>query len=507
MSRTHNTAKNFAASMVFIVLSTVLNFVLTPLIIQHLGNEKFGAFRMVGDWFAYLSFLELGLESTLIALLNGAISQDRRPDVKAIARAGFRIYGYLTGLKALIAVLFVLGIQNAVVVDPANQSDLLAGTILAALGLIFTVFVPFRAFLGAAQKSYILKGFMLTQSLVVGGLSLGFAWLGWGMTGQFLAAWLGAMVFFCGIALATLCQWPRSEWAAFLWRGPRASLRVHFKSLAIPSLVIDVSIKLNQLSDSIIVGALLQPTAVVPLFVSQRLAQVAQRILQEVAGASWASLGHIFHGDDLERFNLRVIELTKVTAILACIGLFPIVGLNESLINLWVGAHQYGGDRLTTLVVINAFLISIATLWRWCFMTTGKARALAPITAIETLCYGTIAYFATKELGVYGPALAAVTAFTVTGLWYIPRQMKSHFGTSIGQLWLSLIRPLMILGPTAIALAVLNRLYPVRTWLDLAFAFGAEILVLGLTAYSLVLNGDERHAWRERMGLILRRGP
>ena len=75
-----------------------------------------------------------------------------------------------------------------------------------------------------------------------------------------------------------------------------------------------------------------------------------------------------------ETFNLRLVELTRLGAVLASTALAPIVAYNRRFFELWIHdpTLAYGGDAVILIAAFNAFLIPAISLWNWCFTATGR---------------------------------------------------------------------------------------------------------------------------------------
>src|SRR5439155_824777 len=81
------------------------------------------------------------------------------------------------------------------------------------------------------------------------------------------------------------------------------------------------------------------------LFVTQRLAVLMQGLLQGIGNATWAALADLHARHEHEASNQRLIELTKLGAVLAVAALAPIIAYNRRFVALWIPTVSYGGER------------------------------------------------------------------------------------------------------------------------------------------------------------------
>jgi O-antigen/teichoic acid export membrane protein len=184
------------------------------------------------------------------------------------------------------------------------------------------------------------------------------------------------------------------------------------------------------MSDRIIVAALLGPAMVVPLFVTQRLAEFARSQVQSIGSATWAGLAELHATGEHEAFNKRLLELTSLVAGLSMGILVPIVAYNSHFVGLWVGSEHYAGDLVTVVAGCGAFLLTITTIWDWVFDGTGRVARLLPVTIVSTTINLALSLVLTLRLGVVGPLLGTLCAVAITSLWYVPVLLRRVFHVS-----------------------------------------------------------------------------
>ena len=82
----------FAAGQGYLLLGALSGFVATPLVLNWLGDTRFGAFRAAADWLGYLELVELGISGALPVLLARAWGEGDRNALHAAMVAGARAY-------------------------------------------------------------------------------------------------------------------------------------------------------------------------------------------------------------------------------------------------------------------------------------------------------------------------------------------------------------------------------------------------------------------------------
>ena len=90
--RTRLAAWNYATALLFTATTAVTGLAVTPAVVRWLGDERYGACRMIADYFGYLALLELGLGGALGPLLARAAGRGDEDALRGTFAAGLRTY-------------------------------------------------------------------------------------------------------------------------------------------------------------------------------------------------------------------------------------------------------------------------------------------------------------------------------------------------------------------------------------------------------------------------------
>jgi O-antigen/teichoic acid export membrane protein len=503
--RSGRSVLNFGSSVAFTAITLVTGLFATPLLLAWLGEERFGAFRAASEWWGYLTLLELGTGGALLAMLAEASGRRDAPLTRDIVVVAIRRYGRIALLATAGGLLLAAAMPHLVRVRPDLVGDLRTGCFIALLGVVtLPLAAPFRVLAESHQRGYVVNALLTVQALVVTGLALLLAWSGWGIRGQFLAFALGGLPYALGLAWLGRAAHPGVVRAAVV--GPDApDARLRLRRLDGPTLVCDVASRVSLLSDSIVLALVLGPAAVVPVFATQRLAVLAQGQLQGIGTASWAALAELHHQGERGRFNARVVELTRLVAVLGVACLVPIAVYGERFVTLWVGAERYAGHGVAVVAAVNAYLLAAVSLWGWCLTGTGRVRRLAGPSLVQAVVNVAASIAFTRWLGLVGPVLGTLVGLASVGVWYLPRLLEREFGTSARALYGALALPAAVGVPYALALRWVGATHAPTGWLGLAVHLAAATLIVLAFWWLVMLRGAERTALRARAGVMWRR--
>jgi O-antigen/teichoic acid export membrane protein len=481
----------------------VIGLFATPMILHWLGDERFGAFQVATDWMAYLILLEFGLGGALMPLI--ALAQARRDEaaVHDLMVTGVRSYSKVT-LAGLVAIVLLAAFATRLIpVEPRYASDLRYSFLIGAFGMLMTPLTPFRALLEGRQQGYWLSAFLTAQSVTITAGSLILAWAGWGITGQSIAVVAGAAVF--NAALLWLCRSEVPSIFVDAFKGPASgTARSDVRNLNAPSFVMSLCGRVSLLTDNIVVSGMLSPALVTPFVLTQRLTSLAQRELQTIGNASWAALAELSAQGRKDIFSRRLLELTRLVAVVGLAALIPIVAFNRQFVSLWVGHGRYAGDLITALAAANALMQAIFSLWGWCVSGTGQIRRIIPMTIVQTALNLVLSIVFTFAFGLAGPLLGTTAAFLSVSVWYMPLLMSQMFEVPASNLIFSVGAPLALAIPFGAVTVWLVRLYGATGWLGVAYQMSGAALIYLVLAWLVVFYPEERASLLSRFRLVLR---
>lgn len=502
--RTRRAVLSFSTGSLLTLVALIVGFVTTPYLLKWLGAERFGAFRAASDWFAYLALLELGLSGSLLALLAKAVANASENEIRTVIAAGLWWYLRLALVMMAIGLVLAVFITDLIPVTPSLHSDLRRGTLTGLIGFsLVALGTPFKLLIESRQRAYWINGLLLVQSLVITGSTLLLAYHGWGITGQFLGVVAGAVIFNVPLVWSGLRKYPGIIRTTLLGR-PDATTQVEIRRLNVPTFLFNFASQLSLQTDTIIVSIVIGPASVVPLFITQKLIVMLQGQMQGIGNASWAAFAELHLKGQFETFNDRLVELTSFVAALSVSALVPIAIYNRHFVELWVGAQHYGSDAVSFVSAANAFLLSLFSLWGWCFSGTGRLPLLLPAFLAQTLINVTLSVYLAHTVGIVGPLVGSFAGFVGVSLWYLPKLLAEQFRTPIIPLVTAVVAPVALAIPYGLALWWIADRYPPNGWLILFGHVGSSISAFLLFGWPFILNGKAKlrvHSHLQRFGL------
>jgi O-antigen/teichoic acid export membrane protein len=492
----------YAAATANAVVGLLLGLAATPLLLRWLGPDRLGLYRAATEWVGYVALLDLGVGGAVVIVLAKAVGAGDRAEVTAAVAAGGRAYLRVAGLAAL-------GVGALIAVAPLLARDLPAdltgelrwGLLFALLTQLWLPLGVFRPLAEARQDGFRVHLALFVQTLTTAGLAIALAAAGGGLAGQFAAGFAGVGVFHLLLTRYGLRAYPELARPAG-WRAAGEPVRAFDRDV----LMYHAAGRVSLLSDAIIVALLLGPAAVVAFTVTQRLLLAASGQVLAVGGAAWAALSALHHRGQRETFNRRLVELTRATGVLAFAAVGPVAVFNRPFVAAWVGEKYYAGDLLTAVTAVGMWLHGLVAVWLWPLSTAGHIRPAARLMLAVAAVNLAVSVGGTWALGPVGPALGTLAGFAGVGVWWAPRLLRAHFGTSPRRLAGAVAGPAAVaipyLGGLLVLATAVADLWPMGRWAKLTTVTGCTALgavgYLGL-AWVAVLTKEDRAVWKARL--------
>jgi|GEM_PF-701230 len=515
-NRSTQAVRAYAATLGFTVVTILLglwsNRVLYPL----LGDERFGAAKALTDWQSNLVILEFGLSGALAPMFARALARDDPRQLAMVVGLGVRAYVGVVILCGLAGIVLLPLMDHLVPVGPDLVHERFWAWLFLLAALPSLCASPCRTLLDARQLGWRVSLYLTLQAVVIVGLMVAFAARGYGVAGQTAATALGMLGFAAAVSIDA--AWllrreirARPEPVCRPADDPpvtRRELGRALRSLSLPTALLTIAGRLSLTTDILVVSAVLGSGAVPLFFFTTRLPLLAQAQLQAVASASWAGLAQLEHQGRRDVFVARLLELTRLTTILAVAALVPIACWGREFVALWMTDPQgqlYAGTLAASLSCANAWGVGLWSLWGWCFAGTGRPTPTLGPALLGAALNIALSLFLAQRLGVVGPLWGTFLGLFLVQLPWMARLLTQTFHVPLRPLVAALFQPLLLVVPLATLGQALRTLNPQPGWIALSLMMAATAVAALLLAWTLAIPNAERHAWRQRLRHILPR--
>ena len=506
MSVTRRIAFGAGASWFSRGMTILLGLVLLPVLFRHLPKEELGVWLLLGQSWAAMGILDLGIAVTLtrrIALAKGKSGGDPNApltaeslrDIADLVEAGKRIYRVMAGVVFLIS--WGLGFFYLRTLD-------LHGLTLTTVWIAWTILCASQAItVFASVWTCLLQGVGY-----VGWDALIATFIGAGtLLAQIIAVLCGgrlialAIVATCGaLAQRTLTLWfsrvRRPELFSLQGRWNPAILR-GIPSLAFRAWLTAVGTILVQNTDGFFIASL-KGAQQIPAYRAAFLVVLNLHMLAAVfASSSSVFITHLWQAAQVAEVQRIVQRNLRLGLCIMLCGGAAILAAGKSLFDVWLGPSNYVGGTIVAIFVI-AFVLEQQSY----IISTGSRatedEAFAGIMMSGGILKLLLAFVLITRFGLIGLAAATLVAQSLTTHWFVLFRGLRRLQYGISRYFVSVAMPCAIVfgaayGIGLVAAAVAS---PAPAWVKVMATSFSAALVLATALWFLVLEKRHRgHIW------------
>lgn len=483
------------------MLSAVIGFLLSPVIVRELGDSAYGIWVLIASMIGYLGLLDLGVRGAVVRYIARFHAQGDHASASAIASTALALFTGLGLLAVLGAAILALGLPVFFHDVPAEyvpeaRLALVIGGCGIAVNLVGGVY---GGIIGGLQRFDLTNTWGIASNIVRSGLVYWAVTHGYGI-----------------VALASISLYSVTVFAVVNWRFvrrlyPEITLRRGLAerkwvstifSFGFFSVLIHASGVLINQADAIVIAAFL-PVAQVTFFsIGATLVQHANAVQRGVTfmiPPMIAALQAKGSTEGLQRTILRAARALSMV-LLPVAATFVIRG--STFIGLWMGPQyaEVSGWVLLVLSLRMWFGAGMAVLANALY-GLNRHRALVPVLLGEAVANLAMSVALVRPLGVVGVALGTtVPSLLLLFAYNLPRLYHRELGIGIGiyarQVW---ARTFVAVVPFALATWYVERAWPARGVAEFFLQMGAILPLAAIGAWFFAIDEEDRVAIRARL--------
>jgi O-antigen/teichoic acid export membrane protein len=418
--------------------SVIAAFVIIPVVLHHLGSERYGVFATITAIAGLVGWADLGIGNGLISEVAAAEGQDDRD---AVARAVSTAFFALLGLAAVLAVLLAVAYPFVPWHTVFNVGGTAANGVGPA-GAAFAVGVLLALPLAVVQRTQIgMQEAFVASAWQAAGSLLGLAGI---VAAVAIDASLPYLVFV--VAMAPALALAGNGIQLFFHRRPwlrptvhrvdpaaaRALLRIGFLFF-----VLQLAMAVAYESDALVLTQILGPRAVTTYSITMRLFLIVPAFAGFVLAPLWPAYGEAISRGDVVWVRQTLRRALRGGLMLSVSGALLLALVARPLIDVWAGFHPpyllviaaaLWMIVMTTAAVLAAFLngarvVRAQVVLALAMMTAnlGLSIGFTYWVGLSGVIWGSIA----AQLGVVVTVLIAVLPRALNRLQEMPTETSS----------------------------------------------------------------------------------
>lgn len=407
---------SIAASWAAHTVTLLVGFFLVPLVLSRLGDEGYGVWVFVNSLAGYSGILYLGFGPTVCRYVSQHRARSEWDAVNAVVSSVVAVYLVAGALVILLAAGFAAAVPwidrwGSVPIRHVQIAVLILGINLA-LGMIGSVY---GGVLHAAQRFDLFSAVQGTVALVRLGLTI-----------LFLKQHNGLLVLALIFLAVTITENALTAWLAH-HEVPSLSLRRKWVTRSVLKECFGfsaftalrwVSVRMIYMTDTVVIGFVLGPKAIVPYYVGSRLVQMIHQPLEKIGDVVLPAAGACHARNDrveLQRLLARGMQLTLLLAGGFWIGA---VYFGERLLITWMGPDQTWPISTTVLLILLAAqLVAQPTMViRQVLTAVGRVRLQALLDLFQAAVNLGLSLILIRMMGIVGVAWGTLIPMVLVDL-------------------------------------------------------------------------------------------
>ncbi len=474
-------------------------FVLTPVVVHHLGSTGYGIWILAASTVSYLTLLDLGLRSAIIRFVSKADAEGNLEDARKAIQATlwFRVLVAvgITILSIALAALFPHLFKLPPDLQRAGQITVLMCSLGVAVSMISGVF---GAVLNAIQRFDVLSGIGIFQVIARAGGVVVILLTGHGLTT--LAYWELIVAVLSGVAFAGAALKLYPPCRVRLGRPDFATLKMIW-SYSFLMFIIIIASQVIFSSDNLVVGAFLSVGLVAFYSIGGSLTIYAGQIVSGLSSTFTPMASGFEALGKMDELRTLLIRGTQASLALVLPISLALLFRGKTFIGLWMGPRygQVSGTVLQILLIGLFFTVANNTASNIMF-AIGKHKAVAKTATVEALLNLGLSILLVKTVGIYGVAWGTSISMSIVHLVFWPRYVRKTLGVPVWQyLWEGWGKITLCSLPYAAVCALADRRWHPAS-LAMFFVQIASVLPVYVASALLVFQRDAKELfdkWRK----------
>jgi len=412
-SRTRAFLLTLVSGQLLGLVTMLVGFLATPLILRHLGAERFGVWRVLEVWVAYLGLIPECVAQAAGFLLVPLLAAGDAVRLRRFTATTIVFGSTIAALAALTGLALVPALPWIANAPPELHDERrLSFLIVVWAGVPFAPLLLLRSTFDADQRGYSVNAILTVRALATTTLAVLFATRGFGLPGQALASAAGTALQATLFAYLAFRFYPWVRPGRPDWADARALLR-RSSTLVVLAVLGGVAARLEYPLVILFDG----PVATANYSLGQRLFLVYGSLVAAVGNSIWAPLSDLYHRGELNRLREQFGRAFRLVAVAGTAGAMAIAATTPAFLRLWVGDGFDPGPLARLGFAVTYPLLGINILLTWVLSATAHNRAMLAGTTTYFVVTLTAGVLLGRHLGAggvaWGTAAGALSAVVV----------------------------------------------------------------------------------------------
>ena len=415
-----NFVRNLVTRYALIVINALIGLVVLPYNVRHLGSADYGLWMLVASFTTYFSVLELGYGGAVVKYVAEFRAKKDARSMNEVLSTMFFVFSAIGVVVYLLAIGISFLLPSIFNLEPGQvrtgQIVFLLIAVNVALHFCFSVY---GGVINGFERYYINNVVGTTFNVLAAVVNVAVLWLGYGLVELVTATTLVRMVPYWIYRRNAHAVFPELH---IRWQYFRRDRLRELSGFSVYLAVIDWSSKLMFMTDTFILGVLMNTTVVGVYAVAQRLGDGLLRMTNQLHNFLFPVVVHRAADGSLAGQRQLLVKVTRFQLAIAVALCGTVAAVGDVLIEAWVGREFLGATTALQLIALVVVLRAWLGIPGTVLKGTGHHKYFAVASSICAVATVLLSIPAVKLLGMVGVAWAMVIPVaTLAAVFIFPR--------------------------------------------------------------------------------------
>jgi O-antigen/teichoic acid export membrane protein len=491
-----------------VLFGMAISFVLSPFLVHHLGDARYGLWGVIGSIIGYLGLLDLGIRVGVTRFVARHEATGDREAANRLVSTALGLFGVAAVIAVVAGTVISLNLQRFAqtpsdYVHEASVAVFIAG-ITVGISLVSGVY---GAAIAGLQRFDLLNTIDLTGEALRAAAIFYFVGNGGGLIT--LATLQLCVVTLRGTAYV-IATHRLQPWMQVARRFYDRLTRQEILSFSAYTFILHASAMVLFSSDALVIAAIMPVTQVAFFVIGGNLSQVAMQVQSGVSRVIYPLVSSRQASHGLGAASLLIRKSVRLSTIIVLPIVLTFLTRGPTFIGLWMGPKYMStaGAVLQILALGQCVFMSYQVLGI-SIMALALHKGLVPAYIAEAVINLSLSFILGKTMGVTGVAWGTTIPRLIISLGFAPWFCSRKLGVPAKEYAMhAWIRPLAAMVPFAVVSYLIDRMW---TAPNLFYFFGQVAISMPIAIAGMWIVGleqDEREQLRGwlQVGLARRIG-
>lgn len=488
---------NLIASMVAFVVQMLISFILTPILVEKLGDEAYGFIGLANNFVSYATIITIALNSMASRYISISIHRNEYKKANMYFSSVFISDLIMSIVVFIVTVLMIANLTTILNIPGYLEKDVkitfalvFINMIISLMSTVFTIatFVKNRMDLSSIQQiiGNIIKVFVLIILFVFFQPKI-----------YFISIAAIAYTFYVFLANIKLTKKLAPELTIKLKNFKWEAIKELIKSGIWNSLNNLSTVLLNGL-DLLIANLFISSEAMGTLSIAKTIPSAIVTLLSTIANVFLPQFTILYSKNKIQELVGETKFSIKILSLIMIVPIAGFIAFGQPFFSLWLPSKDISEIVQIQILSILTLLPNLASAYIYTLYSINTVTNKLKIPVILTTLLGVLStvvtyiLLKTTNLGIY--AIAGVSSFILLArvLTFVPIYAAKNLRVKWNTFYPQLLKSILVSAIMVTFFSIVNKMMAITSWKNLILVAAMVGAIGYLLSFMLLLNNREK---------------